>query len=276
MKKLIDFDGMFDKKLAEYMEQNAGKYTEKQWESLIPKLYKNFGDTYIKSAGDTPKGYYKKMSDGELIETLAEHLKEGVPVSDFLCREVEERNCPDGLNELIKTGSALAVELAGDGPKAFHAYFELLKADCTPDVKETIIERLKSHADTVKEQALDCYRCGVEREIMLEILSSCKEHDDRILEILMMEFRTSPDDLPMYASYLAGYGDERALPLLLEYIDREEINFLEYRELLCAIERLGGEYHRERDFSNDRYFQEIEEKSQILPDFTQNDKKIKS
>ncbi len=25
MKKLIDFDGMFDEKLAEYMEENAGK-----------------------------------------------------------------------------------------------------------------------------------------------------------------------------------------------------------------------------------------------------------
>ncbi len=276
MKKLIDFDGMFDKKLAEYMEQNAGKYTEKQWESLIPKLYKNFGDTYIKSAGDTPKDYYHKMSDDELVETLAAHLKEGVPASDFLCREVESRNCPDGLIELIKIGNALAVDLAGDSPRAFAAYFELLKADCSLEVGETVIERLKSNADIVKEQAIDCYMRGIEREVMLEILSHCKERDDRIFEILTKEFRTSPDNLPMYANYLAGYGDERALPLLLEYIDREEINFLEYRELLCAIEALGGEYHRERDFSNDRYFQEIAEKSQILPDFTQNDKKIKS
>ena len=29
--KLIDFDGMFDEKLAVYMEENQGKYKEKEW-----------------------------------------------------------------------------------------------------------------------------------------------------------------------------------------------------------------------------------------------------
>ena len=69
MKKLIDFDGMFDEKLAEYMEENAGKYQEKQWEAIIPKLYKKFGDTFVKSAGNTPKGYYAEMSDEELVKS---------------------------------------------------------------------------------------------------------------------------------------------------------------------------------------------------------------
>ena len=43
--KLVDFDGMFDSRLSEYMTENAGKYTEKQWEAKIPKLYAKFGDT---------------------------------------------------------------------------------------------------------------------------------------------------------------------------------------------------------------------------------------
>ena len=33
--KPIDFDGMFDKKLARYLKENAGKYTEKEWDKLI-------------------------------------------------------------------------------------------------------------------------------------------------------------------------------------------------------------------------------------------------
>ena len=45
---------LFDEKLAEYMQTNAGKYTEKQWENLIPKLYRQFGDTYVARAGNTP------------------------------------------------------------------------------------------------------------------------------------------------------------------------------------------------------------------------------
>ena len=28
--KLIDFDGLFDEKLSQYIEENKGKYTEKQ------------------------------------------------------------------------------------------------------------------------------------------------------------------------------------------------------------------------------------------------------
>ena len=58
----------------------------------------------------------------------------------------------------------------------------------------------------------------------------------------------------MHASYLAAYGDVRALPYLLDRIDGEEINFVEYQELKFAIEALGGEYTKERDFSDDPYF----------------------
>ena len=43
MKKLIDFDGLFDEKLAEYIQQNPERYTEKGWENVIPKLYQKFG-----------------------------------------------------------------------------------------------------------------------------------------------------------------------------------------------------------------------------------------
>ena len=266
MKKLIDFDGLFDKKLSSFMEENFGKYTEKQWESIIPKLYKSFGDTFIPSAGNTPKGYYAEMGDEELVDTLAAHVREGVPVSDFLCNELEARNCPDGLLALMRSGEeelvAFAVNLAGDSVKAFDVYFDLLTGDLDGEVKDTVVERLKGDADSAKERAIELYQKHVEREYMLEILSRCRQRDDRVFDILMTAFRTSPDELPMHASYLASYGDERALPVLLDFIDRDETNYLEYQELKYAIEALGGEYTRIRDFSNDPYYIEIMEQSQ--------------
>ena len=269
MKKLIDFDGLFDEKLSEYMHMNAGKYTEKQWENVIPKLYKQFGDTYVAKAGNTPKGYYADMTDDELAETLARHVAENVPVSDFLCRELEGRGCPDALVSLIASGNeelvTLAVNLAGESVRAFPAYFDLLAGDGSEDVKDAVCEQLKNGADNAKERALTLYESGVERERMLEILSRCKERDDRVFDILMREFRTG-DEVPMHASYLAAYGDERALPVLLEYIDRDDINYLEYQELKYAIEALGGEYTRPRDFSDDKYYQEIMEQSQMPVD----------
>ncbi len=267
MKKLIDFDGMFDEKLAEYMEENHGKYTEKQWESIIPKLYKSFGDTFIGSVGNTPKGYYAEMSDEELVGQLEAHVREGIAVPDFLCRELESRGCPDGLLALMRSDSeelvTLAVNLAGEDVKAFDVYFDIITGDFGSEVKDTVAERLKGNADAAKERAIELYQKHVEEEYMLEILSRCVARDDRVFEILLNAFRTSPDELPMHASYLASYGDERALPVLLEFIDRDETNYLEYRELKYAIEALGGEYTRVRDFSEDPYFLEIAAQSQM-------------
>lgn len=266
-RKLYDFDGMFDSRLSEYMAENAGKYTEKQWEVKIPKLYQKFGDAYLKCIDNTPRGYYRAMSDAELVETLSRHIEEGVPVSDYLCCEIEERNCPDELVALLNQGNdrilTLAVNLAGGNPKAFDAYFAIVTGNFDGEIKDAAVEQLKSGADYAKERALACYEQGKERELMLEILSRCLERDERVFEILLREFRLAEDNLPMRASYLAAYGDERALPVLMEAIDDESINFLEFQELKYAIEALGGEYTRERDFSEDQYFQEIAAQSAL-------------
>lgn len=269
MKKLIDFDGLFDEKLAEYIQSNPEKYTEKQWENVIPKLYKQFGDIYVAKAGATPKQYYASMSDDELCETLERHYDEGVPVSDFLCREIESRGCSDALIRLFDRREeeilTLAVNLAGSNEKAFPAYFRLLTSEVSDDIKEAVCEQLKGGADAAKEQALALFEQGQEQEMMLEILSRCKQRDERVYELLLTAFRTG-DEVPMHASYLAAYGDERALPVLLEYIDRDDINFLEFREVKYAIEALGGEYTKPRDFSHDPYYQEILVQSQIPVD----------
>ena len=269
MKKLIDFDGLFDENLAEYIQSNPEKYTEKQWENVIPKLYKQFGDIYVAKAGATPKQYYASMSDDELCETLERHYDEGVPVSDFLCREIESRGCSDALIRLFDRREeeilTLAVNLAGSNEKAFPAYFRLLTSEVSDDIKEAVCEQLKGGADAAKEQALALFEQGQEQEMMLEILSRCKQRDERVYELLLTAFRTG-DEVPMHASYLAAYGDERALPVLLEYIDRDDINFLEFREVKYAIEALGGEYTKPRDFSHDPYYQEILAQSQIPVD----------
>ena len=89
---------------------------------------------------------------------------------------------------------------------------------------------------------------------MLEILSRVTQKNDKIFNVLLNEFRGDAENIPMHASYLAAYGDARALPYLLDRIDGEEINFVEYQELKFAIEALGGEYTKERDFSDDPYF----------------------
>ena len=273
--KPIDFDGLFDQKLAKYLKENAGKFTEKQWEDKIPLLYQKFGDTYLKSIGFTPREYYKRMSDKELVDTLLAHIKEEVPVSDFLCRELESRDCPEEILPLLECKGEqllmLAVNLAGANPIAFDAYFALLKGEADREIKDAVVDQLKVNADAAKARALAFLNEGIEKELMLEMLSRVRERDETVYEVLLNAFREG-EDLPMHASYLAAYGDSRALPVLLERIAGEDINFLEFRELKYAIEALGGEYTEERDFSDDPYYAEFLSEQQFIQESLQEKK----
>lgn len=270
MGKLIDFDGLFEEKLQEYMKRLRGKYTEEEWEELIPKLYREFGDTYIPRAKNTPKGYYAAKTDGELIALLIRHEEEGVPVSDYLCRELETRPAEALLPLLSRSDPALvtlAVNLLGANEAAFAGYFRLLeREDTAEDVAEAVCEKLKEHADAAKEEALALYKKGVRTELMLDVLSRVKKPSDEVFHILLCAFKESGEEMPVRAGYLANYGDPRALEALLAVIDREDINFLEYRELKYAIEALGGEYTRPRDFSNDPYFLQFEDHMRSSPE----------
>ena len=125
--KLIDFDGWFDEKLTQYMEENKNKYTDKQWEDVIPKLYKKFGDTYVAKIKCTPKEYYAKMSNEQLAETLSAPLREDVHVPEFLCAEIESRGEAETLLPLLESDDtqtvSYAINLIGDDTRAFEKYF---------------------------------------------------------------------------------------------------------------------------------------------------------
>ncbi len=259
--KLYDFDGMFDEKLGEYLKKNADKHKESEWEDIIPALYKKFGDTFIKAVGDTPNGFYAKMTDNELVKALSTHLKQGVPVSEFLCNAIESRNAVQLLLPLLDGSEEerdYAINLIGANEAALDKYFEmLLDKDSSEDLKNRCVDYIKENADIAVGRAVENYNKGCEREYMLEIMSRCKVRSDAVFNILLKEFRSDSENLPMHASYLASYSDERALEYLLDKIDEEGISFVEYQELKFAIEALGGEYTKKRDFSNDPYFQLI-------------------
>lgn len=259
--KLYDFDGMFDEKLNKYISQNAGKYKESEWEDIIPELYKKFGDTFIKSVGDTPNGFYAKFTDEELVKALCTHLAQGVPVSEFLCSAIEGRDVVGLLLPLLdgtESQREYAVNLIGSDERAIHKYMQMLVSpDCGEDLKNSLVDYIKEKADLVTDEAVNLYEKGTEREYMLEIMSRTVVPSEKIFDILLKEFRGDPDNVAMHASYLAAYGDERALSYLLDKIDEDGISFIEYKELLLAIEALGGSYDKPRDFSSDPYYELI-------------------
>jgi hypothetical protein len=258
--KLYDFDGMFDEKLSAYIQKNGQKYKEEEWEGIIPQMYAKFGDTVIKSLGKTPNEYYAQMSDGELIKCLSAHLKQGVPVPQFLCNAIEGRKNDKLLMPLLQGTEdeiSYALNLLGASPLAIPEYMKIIVSSDNEDVVNTCVDYVKERADDVKEEALKNYGEGIKKEYMMEILSRCIVKDDRIYKILTNEFRRDVDNIPMHASYLAAYGDDRALDILLDKIDEDGISYVEYQELKFAIEALGGTYEKERDFSGDPYYEMI-------------------
>lgn len=260
--KLIDFDEKFNRKVAEMLEKHAGERTEEEWEDAIAKAYEQFGDTYMGAIGMTPRQYFEKMTESGLVETLKEYILQDVPVPDILCGELERRGAGDALLALLnETDEELvhyALNLIGNDPRALPRYAEMLsEEEYDEHIKDALADLLKENADKVKERILPLV--GTENKpYALEILSRCKERDDRVFEALLAAFRTGEEEeVPLYAGYLAAYGDERALPALEEQIDREDIDFVTFQELKFAIEALGGEYTKQRDFTQDESYKKI-------------------
>ncbi len=267
MSKIIDIDQLFDKFIEKYVYSNIGKVKPEEIENNIPKLYVEFGDTALDELdGKTPNTYYKDFSADQLLECLNRHLEEGVSVSDFLCEAIT--SAVDAEDALVKAinkeyGEEFIIycmNMLGDlkSTKAKGRYLEFVLWDYSETIRELATELLSGMAESVKEEVLAHFADADERKKvnLTEILSNCKD-DDRVFDILMQEFVKHQDELPVYASYLSKYGDDRAIPLLKTAIENEKISYADFEELRFAIEALGGIYDVERDFSKDKFYKKI-------------------
>ena len=267
MIKVIDVDELFDKYISDFVYGNIGKIKPEEIENEIPKLYEKFGDAPLKElGGKTPNTFYKGCAGEELIGCLKEHLKTGVSVPDFLCEAItaDDKN-ESALAKALKEEEEeelviYLMNMLGEmgSKKAKDVYLEFALYDERESVRELATELLCDMAEEVKESILSHFEdASRERKAGLtEILSNCKG-DDRVFDILAKEFALNQDNIPMYANFLAKYGDERAIPLLTAAIENEKIKYSDFEELRFAIEALGGSYDKERDFSSDLTYKKI-------------------
>lgn len=261
--KLIDFDEIFNNKMAKTIEKHAAEHTESEWEDIIAEMYRKFGEDSLKEIGTSPRRYFQAMSETQLVEMLKEYILQDISVPDFLCEALEERDCTEPLVKLLyETDEQLvlyAINLLDAEPKAAKRYVEMLREDAYDEhVKDSLADMLKQNADAVLEEVLALSGEEETKPYALEILSKLKKRDDRAYTVLLNAFLASDDEeLPLLCGYLASYGDERALPVLTGTIEREDIGYVLFQELKFAIEALGGEYTKERDFSDDENYRKI-------------------
>lgn len=266
MIKVIDIDSLFDKYIEDYVYKNVGKESVEQIENNIPVLYARFGkeklDVLDKS---TPEEYYKKYSASELLECLKKHVESKVSVPDFLYEAIREKDSDEEIRKLILTTEDeeftlyllnLAEDMKLDGLSK--RYLEFVLFDYAEPIAELATELLGQMANEVKDDIVDAFESASEdkKPMLLDVLSKT-EKSDAVFDILIEQFVTHLDNLPLYTSYLSRYGDERALPFLLTAIENEKINYADFEELRFAIEALGGTCNVTRDFSNDKIYKAV-------------------
>ena len=61
-------------------------------------------------------------------------------------------------------------------------------------------------------------------------------------------------DSQKIADLLAKYDNPAAIEVLKAFAEQFDINYLEFKELRYAVERLGGEWTLEKDFSGDALY----------------------
>lgn len=267
MVKIIDLDALFDGYISDYVYKNVGKVKPEEIENNIPVLYTKFGDEKLKELDDfTPNTYYKQFTAQELLEALEKHLSIDVSVSDFLCEAIvaDSRSleviskvlCEEKQEEFTLYLLNILSELDGNLP--ILRLLEMVLYEESEPIREVATQILGRVADDVKDKILAVFSDSSEtvKADLVDILSNCKK-DDKVFEILVSEFNKHTENVPLYASYLSKFGDERALPYLLEAIENPQISYPDFEELRFAIESLGGEYDKQRDFSKDKYYKKI-------------------
>lgn len=271
--KCINFDRAFERYMAEWIKENSEKYKDDMdvIEDMMPDVYLEF----LKKPADfldgvTPQDYFEQFDNADmLVNWLCDYIVQGVPVPDLLLERVTALGNPaeksllalvardDLPEETQMTAISLLREMESKAP--MQRYIDYIASLEEPSDKgDLCAEALMSMGESVVEPILATLSGAGQtgRDIFADVLSNYPG-DERIYELMIERFVTRDERRALFASYLAKLGDERAIPMLKEAAQSPDINYLDYVEVVNAIEALGGERPPEREFSGDPYYESL-------------------
>ena len=273
MMKCINFDRAFERYMAEWIKENSEKYKDDMdvIEDMMPDVYLEF----LKKPADfldgvAPQDYFEQFDNADmLVNWLCDYIAQGVPVPDLLLERVTALGNPaeksllalvardDLPEETQMTAISLLREMESKAP--MQRYIDYIASLEEPSDKgDLCAEALMSMGESVVEPILDALSGARQtgRDIFADVLSNYPG-DERIYGLMIERFVTRDERRALFASYLAKLGDERAIPMLKEAAQSPDINYLDYVEVVNAIEALGGERPPEREFSGDPYYESL-------------------
>ena len=271
--KCINFDRAFERYMAEWIKENSEKYKDDMdvIEDMMPDVYLEF----LKKPADfldgvAPQDYFEQFDNADmLVKWLCDYIAQGVPVPDLLLERVTalgnlaEKSLlalvarDDLPEETQMTAISLLREMESKAP--MQRYIDYIASLEEPSDKgDLCAEALMSMGESVVEPILATLSGAGQtgRDIFADVLSNYPG-DERIYELMIERFVTRDERRALFASYLAKLGDERAIPMLKEAAQSPDINYLDYVEVVNAIEALGGERPPEREFSGDPYYESL-------------------
>ncbi|MBE5798775.1 MAG: hypothetical protein E7321_02340 [Clostridiales bacterium] len=269
----IDFDQQFEHYTRDWMEKNAEKYKNNMdtIEAMMPDIYMEFLSKPASwLGGESPESFFEQYDDAAmLVEWMCAYYAQEVPVPDLLLERItalgdEAEACllklpfGEGVpHEAALTAISLLGEMESVAP--MQAYIDFIASLEEPDEKgdmcaeallamgEMVVSPIFSALDRASETA---------RDIFADILSNYPG-EEQTFNLLMERFASCDDRHALFASYLAKFGDDRALPVLLAAALDDRTNYLDYVEIVSAIDALGGERPPERDFNGDPYYESL-------------------
>ena len=271
--KPIDFDRMFSDYAHAWVHERMK--TEKDLDAIeaqVPDLYRawlNLPQAFLD--GDSPAQYFARIdSPAALLRRMEAYQAAGVAVPDPLLERLDDMGHAaavpltalaadeDGDIALRMTALNLLIELESEEPMALCLSLidrrepddELadVAAELLSALGERALPAMRERLDGASDAALDTY---------LDLLCNFPG-DERIYKMTEERFLRLADKRSLYANYLAKLGDDRALPALLRVAQLSDLNYLDYLEVVNAIEVLGGERPAlERTFDGDPAYESL-------------------
>lgn len=269
----IDFDRRFSVFLNNWLEKNRHIYKGNmdKVEELVPEIYEEFLNTPLEEdAAVIPLSYFSRYDDAAfLIGWMQAYRKASISIPDMLMERIVELGEPaekelyrlvcaeEASEEMRMTAASLLQELDSTLPLTFYAD-AVAAAQTDSGLIELFTESLIHMGKEATIAARDRYyqATGTGKMAFLDILSRAVEKGDTY-ELIVEQLKAGNERIGLLVSYLARLNEERALPLLYNLCKKPDIGYLDYIEVVNAIDTLGGEAPAEREFSGDPAYESL-------------------
>lgn len=259
MAALIDFDREY-MKFAAVKLQGKTEFKDDELEKLLNEAMREWLDTPLSVlGGKTPDGYFAGMQPDELVSLLAQYCAAGKDVPEPLYRRIAgEKACRPYLKVVLESESscddakASAMRLICDmgGEEAAQICADAL--GCGGEAAEIAADMLKSAGYGVVGMLSDIYEtAGSEKKALILDVLSCYPGVDSTADKLIERLYNDRDRRAYYAVLAGKLGDERLLEPLMRLSQLTDMEYYDYKEIVNAIDALGGDPGVIREFYGD-------------------------